>query len=202
MGKDTFWQVHELKCCYARESWTSNGKKRVSRTSTLPVNLHRKGIFFSGACFGCQQTIRLRAIPTFWRSLITLSRCVHAVTHCLSMVHDDLMNTSVDRVDVRNIETLTSISINNDTSTENDSVLGWPPWYVVVLHICYWAFIVAGGVGNILVLIVATYRRSRKQVSPNMVRLNTCMVVRRDTLCDWLHPIARSCADFLPSTGQ
>lgn len=71
----------------------------------------------------------------------------------------------------------TSINIGNATSASDGGIIGSLPWYAQAMEVCYWIFIVAGGVGNLLVLTMATYRRSSKHVSPKV--LNTTLTVER-----------------------
>lgn len=103
--------------------------------------------------------------PTPSPNMSTFPHCAPNVDHSSSTLLLDLLNTSINPIDTINSAASTSVSIHYETSATDDGILSSSPWFVEMLEMCYWVLLVTGGVCNLLVLTIAVYRRSRKQVS-------------------------------------
>ena len=70
-------------------------------------------------------------------------------------------------VDVGNSTAAVEQTIRSDDVTATSAAVGVPvrSWLNLLRAACYWTLFVVGVVGNLLVLTLAAWRRSQKQVS-------------------------------------
>jgi hypothetical protein len=93
----------------------------------------------------------------------------------LTMLSADARNTPTDSVDVLNsTASVSNINGSNNCCLSAPTAGGFTfkfssPWYGELLAACYCICIIAGGIGSLLVLILAFFRRSKTQVSPTGV---------------------------------